>query len=378
MYVELLNKEEEAGFIRVLQFRVVAERVFDSPLHALPRLIALLVEKSLSSYAIHFILNEYGRFDLEINSEYPVIQNDLLSMDLRKKVGRLHRLFYEAPLKAIEQIDYADFIHDLSMYEPHYASLDDATLFGYSVQWHGLLETYQFLHLDDIDEEEFYHYILRETDEKWISPAMNHKPCPFDRPDFLEEQVISGFEHFFLCLNYRPLGDSPFHVMIVPHQHEIDLPHITPAYLFELEALLRASLNLWPNEADKLFIYMQKHAQSGMTVPHMHVHILCPSQSQPFREDIIQQLRYFASLMAGREEEAHALAREPLSGAFMKRQVWRFEQPLKKQFERESKLQKQYFEQLQFSRAPIVKSAYFKARGTRHKIQSRRKLKGSG
>jgi len=378
MYVELLNKEEEGGFIRVLQFRVVAERVFDSPLHALPHLISLLVKKSLSSYAIHFVLNAYGRFDVEINSEYPEIKNNLLSMNLRKKVGRLHRLFYEVPLKAIEQIDYDDFIHDLSVYVPHYMSLDDNALFGYSVQWHGLLETYQFLHVEDIDDEEFYHYILRETDKKWISPAMNHKPCPFDRSDFLEEQVISGFEHFFLCLNYRPIGDSPFHVMIVPHQHAVDLAHITPAYLFELEALLRASLNLWPNDANELFIYMQKHAQSGMTVPHMHVHVLCPSQSQSFREDIIQQLRYFASLMAGREEEARELARHPLSTAFMKRQVWRFEQPLKKLFERESKIQKQYFEQLQFSRSRIVKSAYFKARSARHRTQARRKLKGSG
>ncbi|MDF1646710.1 MAG: HIT domain-containing protein [Legionellaceae bacterium] len=367
MYVELIGKEEDDGFIRALQFRVVAERVFDSPLHALPELMTLLVKKSLSSYAIHFVLNAYGRFDLEINSEYPDIKNELLSMDLRKKVGRLHRLFYEVPLEAAEQIDYDDFIHELSIYEPRHIGLDDKALFGYPVQWHGLLETYQFLHADEVAEDDFYHYVLRKTDESWVSPAMNQKPCPFDRPSFLEEQVISGFQHFFVCLNYRPLGDSPFHVMIVPYQHDIDLVHISPAYLFELETLLRATLNLWENDEDEMFIYMQKHAQSGMTVPHMHVHVLCPSKQQPFREDVIQQLRYFASLMAGREEEARSLARKPLSPEKMKQKIWRFKRPIKKRFERELKLQQQHYAQLRFSRVPLLKSAYFKMRGARIK-----------
>ncbi|MCH9755741.1 MAG: HIT domain-containing protein [Gammaproteobacteria bacterium] len=377
MYVELLYKEEEDGFIRALQFRVVAERVFDSPLHILPSLITLLVKKSLSSYAIHFVLNAYGRFDLEINSEYPEVNNNLLSMNLRKKVGRLHRLFYEMPLEAVEQIDYDDFVHELSMYEPRYMSLDDAALFGYSVQWHGLLETYRFLHSEEIDEDEFYHYILSRTDERWVSPAMNQKPCPFDRPLFLEEQVISGFEHFFLCLNYRPLGDSPFHLMIVPYQHETDLTHISPAYLFELEALLRATLNLWDGDRDQLFIYMQKHAQSGMTVPHMHIHVLCPSKNQPFREDIIQQLRYFASLMAGREEEAHTLARSPLSSDVMKQKIWRFESPIKKHFAAELRVQQQRYAQLHFSRVPLLKSVYFKTRGARLNVHRQKRTKRS-
>ncbi|MDF1677635.1 MAG: HIT domain-containing protein [Legionellaceae bacterium] len=371
MYVELIHKEEDAGFIRILQFRVMAERAFDSPLHRLPSLVSLLVKKSLSSYAVHFVLNAYGRFDIEINCEYPDIQNELLSMDLRKKVGRLHRLFYEGEPKAVAQLDYDDFIHELSCYEPRHKSLDDAVLFGYPVLWHGLLETYQFLHLEDIDEDEFYYYILRKTDEKWVSPAMNHKPCAFDRPEFLDEQVISGFDHFFLCLNYRPLGDSPFHMMIVPYQHEMDLMHLSPAHLFELETLLRATLSLWHGRREDLVMYMQKHAQSGMTVPHMHVHVLCPSNNQPFRDDVIQQLRYFASLMAGREEEAHALARMPLSLDVMQQKIWRFGRPIRQAFETELKMQKRHFAQLHFSRAPLRKSVVF---SRRHATQLRRRV----
>ncbi len=190
--------------------------------------------------------------------------------------------------------------------------------------------------------------------------------------------MISGFDHFLLCLNYRPIGDSPFHVMIVPYQHEADLVHMTPAHLFELEALLRATLRVWPDEKDDLFIYMQKHAQSGMTVPHLHIHVLCPSKNEPFREDIIQQLRYFASLLAGREEEAHALVREPLSSDEMKRQIWRFERPIKQQLARELKIQQQCYAQLRFSRVPFLKSGYFKSRSMRHKLQSRQKLKRMG
>ncbi len=357
MYVELLHKEEDEGFIRLLRFRVLAERVFDSPLHVLPDLIRLLVKKSLSSYVIHFVLNIYGRFDIEINSEYPVIKNNLLSMDLRKKVKRLHRLFYETPEAYTEQLAYDDFIQQLEAYEPRYKSLDDADLFSYPVHWYGLLETYQFLHADEVAEDDFYHDILQQTDETWISPAMNHKPCPFDKPDFFESQVIYGFEHFFLCLNYRPVGDSPFHVMIVPYQHEIDLVHLSPDYLFELETLLRATLGLWTGDREALFVYMQKHAQSGMTVPHMHIHVLFPSQNQAFREDIIQQLRYFASLQGGHEEAAHALERYPLSITAMQKQAWRLKRPLKQNFSHEFKIQQQYYAQLRFSRVALVKSS---------------------
>ena len=355
MYVELLYQAQEAGFIRVLQFRVVAERVFDSPLHHLPELTQLLVRKSLNSYAIHFVKNAYGRFDIEVNSEYPALENELLSMDLQKKVKRLHRLFYETPQTYLKTLDYDEFIETLSRYQPRYQSLDDKALFSYPVHWYGLLETYQFLHPPyAIEDDDFYHAILKQTDETWVSPPMNHKPCPFDKPEFLETQVISGFDHFFLCLNYRPIGDSPFHVMIVPYQHDVDLVSLPPTYLFELEALLRAALKLWPEEEDDLFVYMQKHAQSGMTVPHMHVHVLTPSVQQAFRDDIIQQLRFFASYMAGREEEAHALARAPLSMDAMRKMIWRFKTPLKQNVSHELKVQHMHYTQLHFSRFAYV------------------------
>ncbi len=186
MYVELIRKDDEESFIQVLQFRVVAERVFDSPLHMLPDLMKLLVQKSLGCYAIHFVANPYGRFDVEISSEYPQVKDELLSLNLRKKVGRLYRLFYEIPEAGLERLDYDDFVQKLLSYKPRYSSLDDAALFGYPVHWYGLLETYQFLHLDDVAEEEFYHHVLKTTDERWVSPAMNHKPCPFDRQTFLQ------------------------------------------------------------------------------------------------------------------------------------------------------------------------------------------------
>ena len=357
MYIELVRREEEKGFIHLLQFRVVAERIFDSPLHVLPDLIRLLVKKSLNTYAVHFILNAYGRFDLEIKSEYPHVHNKHLSLDLRKKVGRLQRLFYETPREYIEQIDYDEFLDQLMHYTPRYLSLDDATLFSYPVQWHGLLETYQFLHTEALDDSDAYHCMLEKTDEKWISPAMSHKPCPFDKADFLEEQVVLGFEHFFLCLNYRPIGDSSFHMMIVPYAHQGDLVHLSAMHLFEMEALLRATLGIWQGAREDLVIYMQKHAQSGMTVPHMHIHVLFPSTQQAFREDIIQQLRFFASILGGDEEKAHALARRPLSAALMKRHIWRFKQPMKQSFAREIKIQGTRYAQLRFSQVALLRTS---------------------
>lgn len=347
MHVQIIRKKQsDAGFMHALQFRVMADRENESALHALPEILRLLGQKGLNTYAIHFILNQYGRFDIEISSEYPVVEASLLSLDLRKKVGRLHRLFYERAEDATELMDYDDFIHELSIYTPQNISLDDKTLFGYAVRWYGLLETYQFLHLETVDTSDVYHQILKETDKHWISPAMSKKPCPFDKREFLEDQVVSGFDHFFLCLNYRPIGDSPFHMMIVPYAHDYDLSHATTEHLFELEALLRATLSLWPDDLTGLFIYMQKHAQSGMTVPHMHIHVLSPSKNKPFREDIVQQLQYFAALLGEREEEAHALARSPLTIEVMKQKIWRFEWPIKKALARELRVQQQYTSKL--------------------------------
>ena len=114
MKVQLIKKKINNGFIRALHFRVVSERTYESPLHELPRLLTQLELQNLKSYAIHFILNRYGRFDIEINSQYPKVKNTRMAarayLNMKEKVKRLYRLFYDKPLKGYEFFDFDGMI----------------------------------------------------------------------------------------------------------------------------------------------------------------------------------------------------------------------------------------------------------------------------
>jgi diadenosine tetraphosphate (Ap4A) HIT family hydrolase len=342
MYVQLLKKEEEQGFIHELQFRIYAENTLDSVLGRLPMLLSLLSDKSLSSYALHFIPNQYGRFDIEISSVHPKVSDNLSMINLSKKVGRLHGLFYEEPINSEVALDYMDFIHFLLSYQPKYTSQDDSSLFHHATRWYGLAETYAFLSGNADVEDDAYYQLLQQANKRLVLPALGDTHCSFDQSFFLETQVIAKFNHFLLGVNYRPIGNSPFHMMIIPHNHAADLKHARPAHMFEFETMLRATWHLWQENDKKMHSYLQKHVQSGMSVPHMHAHVLCSSEQQAFCDDILQQLRYFALLWLGQNGEARALLRGPLSRETMHDIIRQFKQPMQKAFEYESKVQHQF------------------------------------
>lgn len=350
MYVELIAPHQQMIDINSLRFRVISEHPHDSPLHHLPQLTRLLALNHFNSYAIHWITNPYGRFDLEIISERPIVINGQSSMNLYKKVSRLYRLFYQKPLIAKETLDYEAFIFQLSRNINESWALDDFWLYQKPVRWYGFIETYHFLQNEaNIENDRYYNY-LKNTEAQWIAPPIGRSPCPFDTRIFLEQQVITGFKYFLLCVNYRPLGDSPFHLMLIPYDHAMDFMHMPPEALDELEILLRATRALWQNDRDKLRIYLQKHAQLGMTVAHMHIHIVYPSSKNPFKQDLTRQLRFFAAKLVGDQERAHALARSPLSEKQMKQQIWRYRKPIKINASIEQKVQHKHFVQLRSRR----------------------------
>lgn len=343
MYVHFVKNKSDRAVINMMRFRVVGESTVDSPLHALPLLLNRLERKGLQSYAIHWLSNVFGRFDFEIQCEFPEIEDNLIMLNFQKKVERLFHFFYETPVKTSEFMAYADFIQSLAEDDGASVRHTDDALFGYSVKWQGLAETYRFAHDKRvISKDDEYHRILHQTDKHWIAPALNHKVCPFDSDLFSKNQVVAGFDYFQLALNYRPLGDTVFHMMIIPYEHTYDLRKATPEELFELEALMRATLALWHKAPHEMAIYMQKHAQSGMTVPHLHIHVVSPSSMQAFQEDIIRQLRFFAAFLDGREEEVKSFSRQPLTADEMKRQVWRFAKLLKRRFAEEVRVQDQF------------------------------------
>lgn len=350
MQVQLIKKKMKDGFIEALHIRVVAERTYESPLHQLPQLLTQFEEKSLKSYAIHFITNHYGRFDIEINSQYPEIQNTRMAsrayLNMKEKIKRLHRLFYKKPLKAYAIVDFDDFMVELSHYQPRYIALDDHLLFSHATEWQGLHEAYQLVEAGEASSLEFdtHYHRLKHPENTWVAPAMGSKPCPFDQPFFLKKQVVFGFQHFFVALNYRPIGDAPFHLMIIPHHHQADLRRAMPEHLFELEALLRATSSIWKKKkSSDMAIYMQKHAQSGMSVPHIHIHVVAPPEKKAFRNDILQQLRYLSSVMAGCAQERRFLHKPELSIQEMQKKIRRFAPPLYKALKRELTIQYRRF-----------------------------------
>lgn len=349
MKVQLIKKKIRDGLIHALHFRVVSEKTYESPLHELPLLLKQLELRNLKSYAIHFILNDYGRFDIEINSQYPKVEYTGLVarayLNLKEKVKRLYRLFYKKPLNADEVFEFDDFVHALSGYQPRHMTLHDHLLFSHRVRWDGLHETYQLIGSGNEDAfvcDTHYHR-LKHHEHIWVAPALGSQPCPFDKPYFLQKQVVSRFQYFLVALNYRPIGDTPFHLMIIPHNHEADLSMAMPEHLFELEALLRATVSLGRAYSPKVAVYMQKHAQSGMTVPHIHIHVICPPEKKAFRQDIIQQLRFLSSMMAGCVQEQEFFHKSELSIQAMQKIIRRFSPQLYQAVKRELVIQYRRF-----------------------------------
>ncbi|MDF1684893.1 MAG: HIT domain-containing protein [Legionellaceae bacterium] len=351
MKVQLIKKKMSDGFIHALHFRVVSERTYESPLHELPRLLKQLELQNLKSYAIHFIPNSYGRFDIEINSQYPKLQKKHIAarayLNMKEKIKRLHRLFYKKPLKAYKTVGFDDFFHELSQNNPRHIALHDHVLFSHGVEWGELHEAYQLVEAGShasLARDTHYHR-LKHQKQTWVAPALGSEPCPFDKPYFRHKQVVSNFKHFFVALNYRPIGDTPFHLMIIPHNHRADLSMAMPEHVFELEALLRATASvgrdILPNT--NIGLYMQKHAQSGMTVPHIHIHVICPPEKKAFRKDILQQLRFLSSVMAGCAQEQRFLHKPELSINEMQNKIRCFSPPLYKALKRELMIQYRRF-----------------------------------
>lgn len=349
MKVELITKKMKHGFIQVLHVRLVAERAYESPLHELPRLLTYFERQNLKSYAIHFIPNHYGRFDIEINSQYPKVSRKRMTarayLNMKEKIKRLHRFFYKKPLKAYDVVALDDFYHGLSQYQPRHIVLHDHVLFGHEVEWRGLDHAYQLVQAGDDAVLAFdtHYHRLKNLDHVWVAPALGNKPCPFDQPFFRQKQVVFSFQYFFVALNYRPIGNTPFHLMIIPHHHQADLSMAMPDHVFELEALLRATSSIWREKSPNIAMYMQKHAQSGMTVPHIHIHVICPPEKKAFQNDIRQQLQFLSSVMVGCDQEMRHLHKPSLSIHDMQKKIRRFSPLLYQALKRELMIQYRRF-----------------------------------
>ena len=64
---------------------------------------------------------------------------------------------------------------------------------------------------------------------------------------------------------------------------------------------------------------MQKHASMGMTMPHLHIHVLLTPTIERFSHDLLQEFRYIMTSIL-HPEQKNPYAKPPLSDEVMHRQ----------------------------------------------------------
>lgn len=310
--------DKPTNFLRSITLKLTGETFFESPLHQLPELLASLDAKSLNTYGIRFEKNKWGRFDIEIQSEYPPVRENIIVVDMAKKIKRLLRYYYEENESArLTSIPYQHFIACLRQYKSPYSSWEDSELYQMSPQWEELAEAYKALS----PETDLFYTTLTQRNLTYRRPPMGHKHCRFDEAAFIDSQMILQHGAFGIVFNYRPQGDTKFHLMINSLQHNADLSTATLRDLFELEALFRtvyeAAERIQHNE--KIMIYMQKHASMGMTMPHLHIHVLLTPTIERFSHDILQEFRFLMTSILYPEQK-NPYTKPPLSDEVMHRQ----------------------------------------------------------
>ena len=310
--------DKPINFLRSITLKLTGETFFESPLHQLPELLASLDAKSLNTYGIRFEKNKWGRFDIEIQSEYPPIHGNIIVVDMAKKIKRLLRYYYEENGSArLNSIPYQYFIACLRQYKSPYSSWEDTELYQMSPQWEQLAEAYKNLS----PETDLFYATLRQKNLTYRRPPMGHKYCRFDETAYIQSQMILQHGAFGIVFNYRPQGNTKFHLMINSLQHNADLSTATLCELSELEALFRttyeAAERIQHNE--KIMIYMQKHASMGMTMPHLHIHVLLTPTIERFSHDLLQEFRYIMTSIL-HPEQKNPYAKPPLSDEVMHRQ----------------------------------------------------------
>ena len=336
MKIQLIKQREHNSNQTVLnatqqlKFKVIASSGKESPLHCLPELIRLLADKHLNAYLVHFTFNSYGRFDLDIEAEYPQVRqlNDSVSlldcngnkisvhkvimMDHDKKIRRISALLYpklKDDSQIIVEMPYDQFIDYLTSLKSEFDAWNDEQLFALPSLLIHLQESYEFIEANDSKlTHDRYYQALKKAQVAFVMPEMN-KACAFDNAKVIEEQLVLQVNTFRLLFNYHPLAGTPFHLMIIPNLHSMDLTTATDKHLFELEAILKALMSF----NKKMVLYMKKHASTGMTMAHMHIHTFIPPPVKAFRSYICNQLRYFASIILHKRSDMRKFTEATLS-----------------------------------------------------------------
>jgi diadenosine tetraphosphate (Ap4A) HIT family hydrolase len=334
--------DKPTNFLRSITLKLTGETFFESPLHQLPELLASLDAKSLNTYGIRFEKNKWGRFDIEIQSEYPLVRGNTSVVDMAKKIKRLLRYYYEENgSDRLPSIPYQYFIAYLRQYKSPYSSWEDSDLYQMSSQWEQLAEAYKALS----PETDLFYTTLKQRNLIYRRPPMGHQHCRFDEAAFIQSQMILQHGAFGIVFNYRPQGDTKFHLMINSLQHNADLLTATSRDLFELEALFRTvyeAAERMRHSSEKIMIYMQKHASMGMTMPHLHIHVLLTPTIERFSHDILQEFRFLMTSIL-HPEQKNPYVKPFLSDEVMHRQKSQLALGLSDRLNKQLVMQYQHF-----------------------------------
>ncbi len=322
------SEHQDTKFCYEAKLRIEGESLFESPLHQLPEILRQLESIQLNTYAIRFEKNKWERFNVEIRCEYPTLifsddtHEHSIVIDLAKKMQRLIYYYTMMPELYSASLSYDRFIKKVSELKIPYCSWTDDELYHFPLRWEKLDETYDMLSPGLTDKPS--KLIKRNSLERKPMMQPNQKDCRFDAEDFINEQMIIRSDSFGVVFNYEPHGESRFHLMINALSHHADLSTSTPRHLFELEALLRtvhhAAEAQYLKLDEHIVIHMQKHASVGMTMPHLHIHLLIAPRKDSFCNDLIRQFQaHFASMLKEKSIPAKRLTKEYMT--FQKRQL---------------------------------------------------------
>lgn len=293
-----LHYDKKQRFLRSIRIFIQAEEGMESSLHVLPELLRIFAEKSLCSYVVHPKENTFGRFDVDLNLEYPVIRDGEVVLDIHSKIQRLLEFYYDDGTQHNhEAMPYQRFINLLQTYQAPFGSWTGEHQYTRRILWDALPKMYLLL---SPEKDEIYRYLKTSGYQRRIEPMGLHG-CRFDEAVFKENQLIVKGEAFSIVFNYAPQGETDFHLMITANRHEFDLESANPVEIGEFELMLRALTvfaNIRPN-SEKLAIYVQWHPSMGMTMPHFHAQVLKVPPKEKFCEVFLREVNAFVNLSRG-------------------------------------------------------------------------------
>lgn len=101
------------------------------------------------------------------------------------------------------------------------------------------------------------------------------KNCAFCNPKVINSQHVYNYGSFSCIYNYRPLTPN-YHFMIVPRLHIEDWQNFSLHDVLQLDYFAQIVVKAIKQESknDDIILFFQNGLAGGMTVPHIHMHIL--------------------------------------------------------------------------------------------------------